>query len=126
MSPELLRKLGFLSRSDLGLGSYQGGPAPSNQWPRTALGPRPQSRSLRVSPCSAGSYGATVVAMPWPVVAAWERVRYAETDRMGVAYHSNFLIWFEIGRTTYMREVGYAYRELEAAGYFMPALTFHG
>jgi len=64
--------------------------------------------------------------MPWPVVAALERVRYAETDRMGVAYHSNFLIWFEIGRTTYMREVGYAYRELEAAGYFMPVLTFHG
>ena len=64
--------------------------------------------------------------MPWPVVAASERVRYAETDRMGVAYHSNFLIWFEIGRTTYMREVGFAYRELEAAGYFMPVLTFHG
>ena len=64
--------------------------------------------------------------MPWPVVAAWERVRYAETDGMGVAYHSNFLIWFEIGRTTYMREAGSAYRELEAAGYFMPVLTFQG
>jgi len=64
--------------------------------------------------------------MPWPVVAAAERVRYAETDGMGVAYHSNFLIWFEIGRTTYMREVGSAYRDLEAAGYFMPVLTFQG
>ena len=64
--------------------------------------------------------------MPWPVVAARERVRYAETDGMGVAYHSNFLIWFEIGRTTYMREAGSAYRELEAAGYYMPVLTFHG
>jgi acyl-CoA thioester hydrolase len=64
--------------------------------------------------------------MPWPVVAARERVRYAETDGMGVAYHSNFLIWFEIGRTTYMRERGSAYRELEAAGYYMPVLTFQG
>jgi acyl-CoA thioester hydrolase len=64
--------------------------------------------------------------MPWPVVVARERVRYAETDGMGVAYHSNFLVWFEIGRTTYMREAGSAYRELEAAGYFMPVATFQG
>ena len=64
--------------------------------------------------------------MPWPIVVARERVRYAETDGMGVAYHSNFLVWFEIGRTTYMREAGSAYRELEAAGYFMPVATFQG
>jgi acyl-CoA thioester hydrolase len=61
-----------------------------------------------------------------PAVVARERVRYAETDGMGVAYHSNFLIWFEIGRTHYMRERGAAYRELEAAGYYMPVATFEG
>jgi acyl-CoA thioester hydrolase len=41
------------------------------------------------------------------------RVRYAETDRMGVVYHANFLIWFEIGRTEFCRARGFAYREME-------------
>ena len=43
-------------------------------------------------------------------------VRYAETDMMGVAYHGSFLPWFEIGRTTLLKEHGLPYRELEAAG----------
>ncbi|HEX9760683.1 MAG TPA: thioesterase family protein [Candidatus Acidoferrales bacterium] len=43
------------------------------------------------------------------------RVRYAETDRMGVAYHSNFLIWFEIGRVEMLRSMGVRYREMEDA-----------
>jgi len=41
------------------------------------------------------------------------RVRYAETDQMGVAYHSNYLIWFEVGRVELMRQHGCAYREME-------------
>lgn len=41
------------------------------------------------------------------------RVRYAETDRMGVVYHANYLIWFEIGRTEYCRARGFAYRDME-------------
>ena len=41
------------------------------------------------------------------------RVRYAETDQMGVVYYANFLVWFEIGRTDYCREHGFAYREME-------------
>ncbi len=49
-------------------------------------------------------------------------VRYAETDMMGVVYHANFLPWFEIGRTTLLKEVGISYRELEAAGYRLPVL----
>jgi len=49
-------------------------------------------------------------------------VRYAETDMMGVAYHGSFLPWFEIGRTTLLKEHGLPYRELEAAGYFLPVL----
>jgi acyl-CoA thioester hydrolase len=41
------------------------------------------------------------------------RVRYAETDQMGVVYHSNHLIWFEVGRVEFMREMGFSYRDLE-------------
>ena len=41
------------------------------------------------------------------------RVRYAETDQMGVVYHSNHLIWFEVGRVEMMREMGFSYRDME-------------
>lgn len=41
------------------------------------------------------------------------RVRYAETDRMGVAYYANHFVWFELGRTELFRRRGYAYRQLE-------------
>jgi acyl-CoA thioester hydrolase len=49
-------------------------------------------------------------------------VRYAETDMMGVVYHGSYLPWFEIGRTTLLKEVGLPYRELEASGYYLPVL----
>jgi acyl-CoA thioester hydrolase len=49
-------------------------------------------------------------------------VRYAETDMMGVVYHANFLPWFEIGRTTLLREIGLPYRRLEEDGYRLPVL----
>jgi acyl-CoA thioester hydrolase len=41
------------------------------------------------------------------------RVRYAETDKMGVVYHSNFLIWFEVGRVELLRQLGFQYKEME-------------
>jgi acyl-CoA thioester hydrolase len=41
------------------------------------------------------------------------QVRYAETDQMGVVYYANYLVWFEIGRTDFCREHGFAYREME-------------
>jgi acyl-CoA thioester hydrolase len=41
------------------------------------------------------------------------RVRYAETDRMGVAYYATHLIWFEIGRAEMFRQMGFCYREME-------------
>lgn len=41
------------------------------------------------------------------------RVRYAETDQMGVVYHSNHLIWFEVGRVELMRQMGLSYRDIE-------------
>jgi acyl-CoA thioester hydrolase len=41
------------------------------------------------------------------------RVRYAETDKMGVVYHANYLIWFEVGRTEFCRARGFSYRDME-------------
>ena len=41
------------------------------------------------------------------------RVRYAETDQMGVVYHSNYIVWFEVGRVEMLRQLGFAYREME-------------
>ena len=49
-------------------------------------------------------------------------VRYAETDMMGIVYHGSYLPWFEIGRTTLLKERGLSYRDLETAGYRLPVL----
>ncbi len=49
-------------------------------------------------------------------------VRYAETDMMGIVYHGNYLPWFEVGRTTLLKECGLPYRELEAQGYRLPVI----
>lgn len=51
-------------------------------------------------------------------------VRYAETDRMGVAHHSSYLLWFELARTGLLREAGHAYRDLESAGVRLPVLEY--
>lgn len=53
------------------------------------------------------------------------RVRYEETDQMGVVYHSNYYIWFDIGRTEYIRYLGYSYNGLEEMGLFLPVLETH-
>ncbi len=45
------------------------------------------------------------------------RVRYAETDQMGVAYYANYLVWFEVGRSEFCRTRGFRYIDLEALGY---------
>jgi len=47
------------------------------------------------------------------------RVRYGETDQMGVVYHPNYLLYFETGRTEFLREAGIAYRDLEKSGVFL-------
>ena len=44
------------------------------------------------------------------------KVRYAETDQMGFVHHPHYLIWFEIGRTELMRQLGYAYADIEREG----------
>jgi acyl-CoA thioester hydrolase len=48
------------------------------------------------------------------------RVRYAETDAMGVVYHTNYLIWFEVGRGEYMRQKGSDYADFEAQDFYLP------
>ncbi len=48
------------------------------------------------------------------------KVRYAETDQMGVVYHSNFFVWFEIGRVEFLRSLGFSYHEMEVDGYRLP------
>ncbi len=53
------------------------------------------------------------------------RVRYAETDRMGVAYYANYLVWFEVGRADLMRRLGWSYRELEESGVTLPVIEAH-
>jgi acyl-CoA thioester hydrolase len=53
------------------------------------------------------------------------RVRYAETDKMGVVYYAHYLVWFEIGRTDWLRETGWTYREMEAQGLMLPVLESH-
>ena len=50
------------------------------------------------------------------------RVRYAETDQMGIAWHGEYLAWFEVGRTDLLRGRGCTYRELEAQGLRLPVI----
>lgn len=50
------------------------------------------------------------------------KVRYQETDQMGVVYHGNYFTWFEIARVQLLEDLGCPYRELEKKGYFLPVL----
>lgn len=50
------------------------------------------------------------------------RVRYAETDKMGVVYHANYLLYFEVARTEFLEKLGQPYDALEAAGYMSPVV----
>jgi len=58
------------------------------------------------------------------------RVRYAETDQMGVVYHTNYLVWCEVGRTDFIRARGMSYAEIERAGVGLAvselSARFHG
>ena len=48
-----------------------------------------------------------------PISEARVRVRYAETDQMGVVYYGNYFVWFEVGRVEFLRHVGFNYRDME-------------
>ena len=47
-------------------------------------------------------------------------VRYAETDQMGIAHHSNYPVWFEIGRTDFFKKIGFPYSQIESMGILLP------
>jgi len=53
------------------------------------------------------------------------RVRYQETDQMGVVYHANYVNWFEVGRTEWVRAFGYPYAKLEEMGLLIPVIDLH-
>jgi acyl-CoA thioester hydrolase len=53
------------------------------------------------------------------------RVRYAETDKMGVVYYANYLVWFEVARTDLLRSLGWSYREMEHTGVALPVIETH-
>ncbi|MEO8736666.1 MAG: thioesterase family protein [Edaphobacter sp.] len=54
-----------------------------------------------------------IVATKPPVGETRVRVRYAETDQMGVVYHANYLVWFEVGRVEFIRQLGLDYKSME-------------
>jgi len=51
------------------------------------------------------------------------RVTYRDTDQMGYVYYANHLVWFEIGRTEFVRDLGKPYREMETDGVFLPVVS---
>ncbi len=50
------------------------------------------------------------------------KVRYQETDQMGVVYHANYFIWFEVGRTEMIRSIGITYKDMENKGLLLPVV----
>ncbi|WP_298903960.1 thioesterase family protein [uncultured Psychroserpens sp.] len=51
------------------------------------------------------------------------RVRYGETDQMGVVYHGNYAQYFEMGRTEWLRKMGFSYKEMEESGVMLPVIS---
>src|SRR5438105_5103832 len=78
---------------------------------------------------SSGAFAQMTSPAPEDVFGVWHetllRVRYAETDKMGVVYYANYLVWFEVGRTDLLREAGWTYREMEADGFGLPVMEAH-
>lgn len=61
----------------------------------------------------------------YPMVSTDVRVRYAETDAMGIAHHTAYLVWFEAGRTEYTRAMGMPYRDVEQDGTRLVVVEAH-
>ena len=53
------------------------------------------------------------------------RVRYAETDQMGVVYYAQYFVWFEVARAELLRQLGWSYREMEESGVILPVIEAH-
>jgi acyl-CoA thioester hydrolase len=63
--------------------------------------------------------------MTGPSSTSTVRVRYAETDKMGVVYYANYFVWFEVARADLLRTLGWSYREMEEAGVALPVIEAH-
>ncbi len=73
---------------------------------------------MKNSPSSASSPNKeSYLPLPSPYLEIEERVRYSETDQMGVAHNKSYFEWFEIGRTEYCRRQRFPYKDIEARGY---------
>jgi acyl-CoA thioester hydrolase len=66
-----------------------------------------------------------VAATGRPASSSHVRVRYAETDQMGVAYYANYFVWFEVGRADLLRSLGWSYRDMEHGGVSLPVIEAH-
>ena len=64
----------------------------------------------------------TPVAGARPASVSLLRVRYAETDKMGVVYYANYFVWFEVARADLLRSLGWSYREMEHEGVSLPVI----
>jgi len=53
------------------------------------------------------------------------RVRYGETDQMGIVYHGNYAQYFEMGRTEWLRKMGFSYKQMEADGIMLPVISLN-
>src|ERR687898_1786842 len=60
-----------------------------------------------------------------PVSRSVVRVRYAETDKMGVVYYANYFVWFEVARADLLRSLGWSYRDMESSGVSLPVIEAH-
>ena len=65
------------------------------------------------------------VQTPRRVSTSIVRVRYAETDKMGIVYYAQYFVWFEVGRTDWLRDTGWTYRDMEAEGLALPVIEAH-
>ena len=62
---------------------------------------------------------------PLPTSTSVVRVRYAETDKMGIVYYANYFVWFEVGRTDLLRQQGWSYDAMERDGFALPVVEAH-
>jgi acyl-CoA thioester hydrolase len=60
-----------------------------------------------------------------PLAVSRVKVRYAETDQMGIVYYANYFVWFEVGRTDLLRSGGWSYKDMELDGYSLPVVEAH-
>jgi acyl-CoA thioester hydrolase len=82
---------------------------------------------MKNSPSSVGSPNSSLspVSPPIHFFEYLERVRYSETDQMGVAHNKSYFEWFELGRTEFCRQAGLPYRDIEAQGIYLVVAEAH-